>query len=45
MMDFTQQSLLLALASAVDVGEGTALIVEDLFWTEETGYLDGSILD
>ena len=36
--------ILLALTSAVDVGEGTALVVEHLLRTEETGYLDGSVL-
>jgi len=35
---------LLALAVAIDVGKRTALVVEDFFWTEETGYLDGCIL-
>ena len=36
--------ILLALACAVDVGEGTALVVEHLLRTEETGHLDGSVL-
>ena len=37
-------ALLLALAIAIDVGKGATLIVEDLLRTEETGYLDGSVL-
>ena len=37
-------AVLLALAVAVDVGKGAALVVEDLLRTEETGHLDGSVL-
>ena len=35
---------LLALTVAVDIGKGTALVVEDLLRLEETGDLDGGIL-
>lgn len=35
---------LFALTIAIDVAEGTALIVEDLFRTEETVQFDGSVL-
>ena len=33
----------LTFACTIDIGKGTAFIVEHLLWTEETGYLYGSI--